>query len=72
MTERAIQIASFDAARKLIFLKTVLDSILNQEHLDGLSIAIYSFIGAFRTGKSFTLSLIERFLTSNIDLNVNI
>ena len=72
MTERAIQIASFDDARNLIFHKTELDSILNQPHLDGLFIAVYSFVGADRTEKSFNLSILERYLRSNVDLNVNI
>lgn len=60
-----IQIISFDGGRKLKLNKGELEKIVGQNDVRGLPIAVLSVIGAFRTGKSFLLNWMERYLSSD-------
>lgn len=60
-----IQIISFGCDRKLKLNNTEFEKIVSRDDVQGLPIAILSVIGAFRTGKSFLLNWIERFLSSD-------
>jgi len=60
-----IQIISFDDSRKLKLNKLELEKILDQKDLKGLPISVLSVVGAFRTGKSFLLSWLIRYLKAN-------
>ena len=60
-----IQIISFDDSRKLKLNKLELEKILDQKDLKGLPISVLSVVGAFRTGKSFLLSWLIRYLKPN-------
>jgi len=67
---KPIQIISFDN-RKLKLRKQELDKILNnKDELEGMPIAVLSVVGAYRTGKSFLLSWMERFLSSDVKVSL--
>ena len=61
-----IQIISFDETKKLKLNKEKLERDLNQDHIKKLPIVIISVVGAYRTGKSFLLSWLIRYLNSNL------
>ena len=66
MMGQPINIIFFDNKRKLKLNKPKLDKILNKDELKGIPIAVLSILGAYRTGKSFLLSWMERFLSSDV------
>lgn len=63
--DEPIQIISFDETKKLKLNTEKLERILNQEHIKKLPIVIISVVGAYRTGKSFLLSWLIRYLKSD-------
>jgi len=66
MMGEPIQIISFDETKKLKLNKEKLERVLNQDHIKKLPIVIISVVGAYRTGKSFLLSWLIRYLNSNL------
>ena len=72
MVGAAKQIIFFDDGKKLKLNKGDLANILNQEHVRGLSIAILSVIGGYRTGKSFLLSWLVRYFKADDKVTFNL
>jgi len=62
-----IQIISFDNEGKLKLNEEGVEEIFNKDELQKLPIVILSAVGPFRSGKSFLLSWIIHFLSSEVN-----
>lgn len=67
----SVQIIDFDGTN-LKFNERVFKKNFTHDELDGRFIVVVSIVGAFRTGKSFLLDYILRFLYANVSIKLTI